>query len=119
MTERLGALETSHGAHLFSQLGRCKTKLGDFKSAIEYFEESLALREKLGEFSPPSMGRLLLDIAEAKGCLGDLEGELECYNKAKNLLEDSGMLESVFGAHVFRSLGKFKHKMHDFVGAAS
>lgn len=98
-------------ANAFFSLGNSNRKLGNSKKSFEYYEKSLAIRQKLGDLngialSSWGIGQLYVNKEDYKTALGYLEVALKNNRILKNLYHESVVLLST--SHAFLGLKDYK-----------
>ncbi|SOD18096.1 tetratricopeptide repeat-containing sensor histidine kinase [Pedobacter xixiisoli] len=96
--------ELSMGNALFS-LGGSKRRLKEFSKSMDYYQKSLAIREKIGDLNGIALSnwgisQLYVEKKDYKRALGYLDIALANNAKLKNAYQDCAMLITLTEAHL-------------------
>jgi len=100
-------------AESFLQVGLLQQEAGEFRHALNSFEECLRIRRQIVKEDDPSLGELLFYIANLLREVGDLDLAQTRFEEALALLEKSGS-ESAETADVLFSLGVLHTEKQQF-----
>ncbi|CAF1681225.1 unnamed protein product [Adineta ricciae] len=81
------ASDESDRAHYYHQLGLLKSRQGDYKMAIEYYEKALEIREKTLPSNHPDLATSYNNIGAVYMNMGEYSKALSFYEKALEIWE--------------------------------